>query len=316
MLELIQGRGRHDLADLASELECSTRTVRRYLDVLELAGVPFYRDREAGCYRVRPDFRFPSLNFTGGELLGQATAAAITSAPGLDVTLGAGPTTRKLAATSGDEAAATLEAAGRLTTVLDLKLADHSRCREAVRTAQWALLEGRQLAGRYLSPHDPRTKKLTLHPYRLCLLKQAWYLIARPSDGDGPRTYRVARFKTLRMLDVVAVVPPDFDLKAYFGDAWCVLRGERSYDVEILFDRDAADLATETTWHHTQRARRRADGSLSLEFRVDGLEEIAGWVVGWSGWAEAVRPAELRAMVVERLRTALRRYGEATLPGD
>ncbi len=55
----------------------------------------------------------------------------------------------------------------------------------------------------------------------------------------------------------------------------------------------------ETTWHHTQKARRHKDGSVTLSFQVDGLEEIARWLLGWAGWVEVEGPAELRAMVVE-----------------
>jgi hypothetical protein len=39
------------------------------------------------------------------------------------------------------------------------------------------------------SPYEPDEVKLQLHPYRLCLVKQAWYLIARPVGEDAPRTF-------------------------------------------------------------------------------------------------------------------------------
>ncbi len=41
----------------------------------------------------------PSTGLTDDELLGQATAVALTSAKGLDVGEGAGPTARKIRAT-------------------------------------------------------------------------------------------------------------------------------------------------------------------------------------------------------------------------
>ena len=66
----------------------------------------------------------------------------------------------------------------------------------------------------------------------------------------------MARFKTLRMLDANAQIPQDFDLKGYFGNAWAVYRGERSYDVEILFAKEAAGTVTEGIWHHTQKVRK------------------------------------------------------------
>src|SRR6185437_1494296 len=237
-LQLLLGRGRWNARDITAEQECSERTIYRDMQVLELAGIPIEFDQEDRCYRVRHDFRFPSLNVTEDEAIGQGTAAAVTTGPGLDINEGARPVLQKLAATSKEDIAQILSDAEELVSVLDLKLADHSRHTDIIRTVQWALVKHKQVTGTYRSPHEPDEVKLHLHPYRLCLIKQAWYLIARPDRDHAPLTYRVARFKTLRMLDANAQVPEDFDLKAYFGNAWAVYRGERSYDVEILFSKE------------------------------------------------------------------------------
>jgi predicted DNA-binding transcriptional regulator YafY len=304
-LELLQSRGRYDAAGLAAELGTTNRTVHRDLKVLELAGVPCDYDRTQGCYVLRGDYRFAVTGLTDDELLGQATAAALTAAKGLDIGVGAGPTVRKLRATGREPARRLLEDAQRVMAVLDLKLADHDAHRQTIRTIQWALIERKCLEGTYASPYQVGEKHLLLLPYRLCLVKQAWYLIARPEGSIDPLIYRVARFRSLRKLDATADVPDDFDLRAYFGDAWAVYRGGRSYDVELRFVPEAAAPVTETTWHHSQRTRHHEDGSVTLSFRVDGLEEIARWLLGWSGWVEVLRPAELRTMVVGYLHRAL-----------
>jgi predicted DNA-binding transcriptional regulator YafY len=305
VLELIQGRGRYDIKNLAYELECSERTIFRDLNVLELAGVPWFYDEAERCYHVRPDFRFPVINLTDDEILGQATAVAITSAPGLDINSGAGPTAKKLSAASREKVVGLLAELRRLTSVLDLKMADHSRHHELIRSIQWALIQGKQLTGMYTSPYQSKSKRLTLDPYRLCLIKQAWYLIARPNGSEEPQTYRVIRFKSLRTLDSCSTVPSDFELKSYFGNAWAVYRGDQTYDVEIQFSPDAAELVTETTWHPTQTIQRHRDGGVTLTFQVDGLSEIVHWVLGWSGRAKVLHPAELRELVVEHLRQGL-----------
>jgi len=305
ILELIQSRGLWTTKALAEELECSERTVYRYLDVLKFAGVPYYREGPQQFVRVRPDYRFPILTLTEDEALGQALATAATKAAGLDVGAGASATTRKLEAASAGDVKEILADTAQLVSVLDLKLADHSKHREAIKTIQFALLEERQITGLYESPYEPKAVKLRLHPYRLCLVKNAWYVIGRPTDTDEPRTYRVARFKTLQMLDQPADVPEDFDLKEYFGNAWAVFRGDKTYDVEIGFTPEAAKVVTETVWHHTQKVKSHKDGSVSLTFEVDGLEEIRNWILGWAGSAKVVQPAELRDMVVEKLQAAL-----------
>lgn len=303
--ELLLGRGKWNVKSLAAELSCSEKTIHRYLSVLEIAGVPYQYDKYEKCYRVRPGFKFPVVNLTPDELVGQAAAALVAKVAGLDAGAAAEPATRKIAAASSQEVADLLADAEAVMTVLDLKLADHSRHQDMIRTIQWALIKGRQVSGQYLSPYQQRPVKLTLQPYRLVFACQAWYLIACPVDGPCPKSYRIARFQTLRMIDVVAQKPDNFDLDDYFGNAWGIFRGKDTYDVEIEFTREAANLVTETRWHKTEVVKRHPDGRATLSFRVDGLDEIVWWVLGWSGRARVLAPEELRQMVVEKLKVAI-----------
>jgi predicted DNA-binding transcriptional regulator YafY len=314
VLQLVQGLARCNTRNMARELGCCERTIYRDIQVLQVAGIPCWFDQEEQSYRVRPDFRFPALSLTDEEVLGHAVATAVASAPGLAI--GPRPTTRKLAAASRETTRRLLADAERLNVALDLKLADHSRHQPTIRTIQEALLQRRQLVGRYRSPYQKTDVSLRLNPYRLCLVQQAWYLIAQPDSRPRPQTYRVARFTALRTDEQLALAPVDFDLRAYFGDAWGVFRGKTSYEVEITFTPDAAPLVTETTWHHTQQSRRHEDGSVTQTFRVDGLSEILWWVLGWAGRAAVVRPPELRTMVVEQLRAALALHDEPAAPAN
>jgi proteasome accessory factor B len=98
----------------------------------------------------------------------------------------------------------------------------------------------------------------------------------------------------------------NFDLAAHFGDAWSVYPGERTFDVELRFTREAAVQVCEIRWHATQRVKRHRGGGATLTFRVAGLDEIIWWLLGWAGFVEVVRPVELRRMFVEQLRDGLR----------
>ena len=306
VLELIRGHGRWNRQALADEMECTVRTIQRYLAVLEYAGVIFWFDKNDQCYRVRSDSRFPALNLNEDELLGQVIASTIASAPGLDISKNSQATTRKLAATSDENASKLMDQAGQLVLALDMKLADHSRHREMIHTIQWALLRGKQLTGKYESPYQPKPVKLVLHPYRLCLMSQAWYLIGRTTKEDHPKTYRATRFSSIRLLDVDAKVPDDFDVGAYFGNAWGVYRGDKSYEVELLFTKTAAPLVTETRWHQTQKVERNQNGSATLRFKVDGLDEIIWWLLSWTGSVKVIQPSELRTMLTKRLQAGLK----------
>jgi len=305
VLNLIQSRGRWNVAAIAKELDCSARTVHRDLNVLEFCGVPFYFSEEEQCYRVRSDFRFPTLMLSSEEALGQAIATAISKTPGLNIGMGAGPTTTRLASASNDEIKQTIADAMSLIEVFDLKLVDHSRHGEILKTVQLALLGANQITGVYLSPYEESPVKLTLHPYRLCLVKQAWYVIGHIDGETEVKTFRAARLKSLRQTEAMAQRPEKFDLQKYFGNAWSVYRGAVSYDVELRFDSSVARTVVETNWHHTQTEKKHRDGSVTLKFTVDGLEEIQRWILGWTGDVRIVSPAELRVAIIERLRKGI-----------
>ncbi len=305
VLNLIQSRGRWDLNAIAAELECSDRTVRRDLEVLEFAGVPFYFDERERCYRVRKDFKFPAMAITAEEALGQALATAFSKAPGLNIGPGAKPTTRKLAASSQEQLQTIIADALRLIEVFDLKLADHSKHHETIHLIQCALLNQNQITGVYKSPYETKQVKLTIHPYRLCLVKQAWYVVGHIAGETEAKTFRVARFKSLRATEKPADTPEDFDLREHFGNAWSVNRGDHRYDIELKFEPEAAKVVTETIWHHTQKVKKQPGGRVAISFQVDGLDEILHWILTWAGKVTVIKPEVLRKKLNHTLKQAL-----------
>jgi predicted DNA-binding transcriptional regulator YafY len=304
-LELVSGRGRWNVGSVMKELEVSERTVHRLRETLELAGVPIYFDKSNGSYRVRSGYRFPPLHLTEAEAMSIANAAALESSKALHLPGGARSVVRKIADTSSRRVASILEDARRFTEIVDLKIAAGPRHHEFVEKIRKALVERKTLECRYRSPHERDEVTMTIHPYRLALVKQAWYLIGRPDGEPSPKTFRVVRFESLTPGGTPSSVPDEFDLDAYFGNAWAVHRGDRAYDVELRFSAHAADMVLEHEWHRTQKAARHESGEVTLTFTVDGLNEIVRWIVGWAGQVAVVRPDELRELVVDRHRKAL-----------
>jgi len=304
VLEMIQSRGRWTIGTIAAELECSERTVYRDLDVLELAGVPFYLEKPGNFIRVREDYRFPVLHLSDADVIDQTASTKLAEAAGIGCQAGAKATLRKFVATHPDKTSI-VEDASRMIEVLGLKYVDHSQHRQLLSVAQLALLQSKKLSGIYKSPYETEPTKLWLHPYRLCLIKSAWYLIGRHEEDESPKTYRIARFKSLRLLEQESDIDQDFDIREFLGNAWAVYRGDNRYAVELEFTSDAAPIVTETIWHHTQKTLRNKDGRVVLSFEIDGLNEVVRWIIGWAGKVKVKSPDELRQLVLEKHRQAI-----------
>ncbi|MEZ6088249.1 MAG: WYL domain-containing protein [Pirellulaceae bacterium] len=60
---------------------------------------------------------------------------------------------------------------------------------EVIRTIQQALLETKQVRARYESPYEEEPFSLTLHVYRLCLIKRAWYVIGHIDGEQEPKPF-------------------------------------------------------------------------------------------------------------------------------
>ncbi len=70
ILEMLQTRQRLSGPELATRLEVNTRTVRRYITMLQDLGFPIEAERgRHGFYHLRPGFKLPPLMFTEEEAL-------------------------------------------------------------------------------------------------------------------------------------------------------------------------------------------------------------------------------------------------------
>ncbi|MEZ6096062.1 MAG: WYL domain-containing protein [Pirellulaceae bacterium] len=132
----------------------------------------------------------------------------------------------------------------------------------------------KQLEAVYLSPYFDSTAKFHIHPLRLCFIRNIWYLIGCSQSGSAPKVFRIVRFQALKLTRHDSDSSVDFDLNEFLGNAWGVIKGTPTYEVKIRFSGPAAKIVSETRWHRTQKMDVNSDGSVTLNFIVDGLDEI------------------------------------------
>ncbi|MBN2019078.1 MAG: transcriptional regulator [Sedimentisphaerales bacterium] len=164
---------------------------------------------------------------------------------------------------------------------------------------QSATAQRRKVAIRYDSFFDERVIECDLSAYHLFYNQRAWYVVGYSSVHKEVRTFKLNRIKDARILDTQYNDGENFDLSDYIGSAWSMIPEGRIYNVRLRFSPKVAGNVAEVQWHGSQKVERDDDGSVIIEFRVDGLNEITWWVLGYGDQVEVLAPLQLRRRLAE-----------------
>jgi len=316
IITILQGARNYSVRDLARELEVSRRTVFRDLNMLEMAHIPYYFDPERGGYRINHNFFLPSVNLTLQEALAVLTLAGRLS--GAD---------RLPLLSHASQAAVKLENAlprsirrhvGSVISSIHASLGPLSRHEgtEAMfEELSSAIVQERVCRIVYIDLQERKQVILNVHPLRLMLLQRAWHLLGHSEQNGKLRTFKLIRIRKLTILDRTFTPPPAKQVQRHLGSAWSMIPEGRVYDVHIHFDPKVATDVAEVQWHHSQRVRWNDDGSLEFFVRVDGLGEIAWWILGHGSCAEVIAPEPLRQRVRQSALAMVQRYQEESAAG-
>lgn len=313
LITLLQGPGgpwgRRSLAELLGQ---STKSVSRDLDRLKAGGVPVEYDRIEQTYRIRAGFFMPPIDLTVAESVALSVLARSSETAGHFL---AGPAAQAIEKLQSGLPQALREELAAVMPAVALHPA-RSESGDQVDDVWFkisrAIAHRRSLSCAYDAAHSPNPSAPTafcFDPYALYFGQRAWYAIGQRGDREGLRTLRLSRFTSVQDLDRPYAIPDDFSLKQHLGNAWRMVRGDGTeHDIVLRFTLAFADTAGQTNWHPSQQNEEHPDGSLTLRFRIEGLDEILWWILGYGPGCVVESPDELRAMVAEKARETAKRY--------
>lgn len=168
---------------------------------------------------------------------------------------------------------------------------------DLVEALERAITRGRAVSIRYASLSGKTERWRGVDPYQVFHRGDAWYLVGRCHLNDEPRTFRLDRIRGQRPFARRFQIPEDFSLDDYLKDVWSVFRGKRRHQVVLRFDGDLAPLIQNAQHHAGEEVQAVADGELEYRVRLNHLDEIARWVVGFGGRCRVVKPQALRRKV-------------------
>lgn len=305
---LLQTRGKMTAKALAEELGVSRRTILRDVSALSFSGIPVYSEGgHGGGIALIEEYRTTLTGLNKSEV--QTLFLASNNHALRDVGLS--------------------DAAENLVLKLLAALpktyhstADHIRQRLMIDPTWWwhdnstppfwddlqqAVYEDRLIEANYEN-FDGDLSERVLAPYSLICKSSLWYLVAE-RDGEL-RTYRVTRFRSVRVLDQSFSRRPDFDLPTYWQAQMqifentisgyrCTLRvhPERLSFVQWLMP---------GRWQLITDADDEGWATISLMMETDQLAKML--VFGLAGYVEVLAPPELEEEVLAQARDVLRHF--------
>lgn len=236
ILEILQERGRMSGPELARRLEVSTRSVRRYVAMLQDMGIPVEGERgRYGQYRLRPVYKLPPLMFDNDEAL------AITA--GLLLVRRAGGLV---------ESTTTESALAKLNRVLPQPLREQVTALQETLALdsppEQTLPGGRHLAVlsmgvrlrrriwlRHLGhPRDATEREFD--PYGVVQRGEHWYAAGYCHLRQALRVFRLDRISGLRLLSATFEAPDEFDTAGFVGQS--VALAPMTWLAEVLLRTD------------------------------------------------------------------------------
>jgi proteasome accessory factor B len=295
ILTLLQSGHSYSVDKFASILGVSRRTFFRDMKELEAIGVPYHFDTKTGGYNLDPEYFLPSVDLTLQEALSLLLLVHKgrnhLPLPFKNSALLAGlKVENNLPAEIRRYCSASL--AG-----ISIKPDRHAPMDVLDRVfaqLQEAIRKNRKVKMTYHSLYEREQIDLTLCPYHLFYNHRAWYVVGLSSLHDAVRTFKLNRIGTLELQSERFVAERKFDIVDYLGKAWSMIPEGRLYHVRLRFAPKVAQNVSEVRWHCTQKTTWNDDGSVTMEFRVDGLGEISWWILGYGDQVEVLAPTALR----------------------
>lgn len=234
VLELLQSHQRLSGPELAERLEVDTRTVRRYITMLQDLGIPVETGRgRYGYYRLRPGFKLPPLMFNDDEAF--ALTIGLIAARKLDLAVAAPAVEGALAKIERVLPVSLLEQVRAIqqTLVLNFNASSVAPASEIVITLSVARMQKRQVLMHYQGWQSAVTERM-LDPYGIVCREGFWYVVGYCHLRTELRTFRLDRIQDVEIRDEAFQPPLDFDCAAFAARALASM--PVGHLVEVLLD--------------------------------------------------------------------------------
>lgn len=292
---LMYSGGRLTQADFAAACGCSDRQVRRYLQALEEAEIPFDRNRERG-YFLDPDWSPFHLQLSLTEVLALLLAR--------QATVGREEMPFAHSSQSAFDKIAALLPANLREQLEDPAISYYSSGKRKYAEAPWGLLltsihKREQLEMDYYTIGRDAYSTRRIDPYYIVWLQGYCHLIAYCCDiRKKVINFALDGIQALRPTGETFQMQPQFSLATYLKGAAGPVLGDL-IEIVVRFDAELARYARRRNWDFPHTLTDQKDGDVILTATVRGLIDIRKELLTWGRHAFVIEPEELRKAILE-----------------
>jgi predicted DNA-binding transcriptional regulator YafY len=305
VLLLLQTRDRVTVAEVARELEVSSRTARRDLEALGMAGVPVYSSAgRGGGWSLVGGARTDLSGLTVDE----ARALFLAAGPATGATPGVQAALRKLLAALPEPLRKGAQAASSAVVV---DTATWGRTPppepEHLGVLRQAVLDERQVVLGYTGRVGTPSSR-TVSPLGLVTKSGVWYLVA--ATDAGIRTFRVGRVTEVTPTDAAVVRPAGFDLAAAWEESAAAVEARRGQvRISGLADPTLVPLLKIRLGTRLSVGDTDPGGHVEVQVAGPSLDMLVSELGGYGGRLQIVAPPEARAHLAGLAADLRRLYG-------
>lgn len=149
--------------------------------------------------------------------------------------------------------------------------------------------------------------KRVVQPYAIINYKGAVYFVGYCENRRELREFKVSRIKEYEVLDEKFQRDKDFSIKQYMKDSLGIYKGDK-INIKLKISKPMSYIVNEKRWVENQDISWNEDESIIFEATMMGWTEIKSWILSMGKNAEVLEPKELAKEIQEELKAMTQIY--------
>ncbi len=308
LLMILQSERFPNVRRLAEACGVSRRTIYRDLTILETAGLSIVYQPERQGYQIGRDSILQPPQLDDREALAILIMSRLGNIPDpFGSLLPAQRALTKIIYALPPSLRNRIADTGELVPIADPAAEISDERRAVYETILGALVHRQRLRIRYREHDDNPASKTVFDLYRMVRVQGQWALVGNSSADGGVRLYWLPWLEEARTTGEQYAIPPEFRLERYLPQLQ-PRRSDHLREVHLRFSPKVAPLIRDMPEKSGQELRPAPDGTINLFLKVEAVDRIVHWVLGFGDQVEVIEPEDLRTAVCDWANRIIRRY--------